>query len=761
MKTTRLAVICFFLLFSRILQAQVSGQTSENLDSLKLSLKTVQQDTSRCNILNTLIEAENDPNIWSPYNTELKSICETNLKKFSPGHPLYHFYTESLSDALNNEAYLANIQGDIPTALAKYKQSLLLAEKAGDKKGLAYVLNNLGSLYQYQGDIPKALEFYFKSLSIHKEVKDELGTAESLNNIGLVYNDQGDLPKALDYYNQSLTIQEKINDQNGMAISLNNIGAIYQNQKDITRALYYYSKCLQLAEKTKIKTSIAGALYNIGALYVKQDSILKALEFITKSLKVCEEIGDIPGTAHCLNGLAGIYNKKKDYNKALGYWNKSLKLWEKVNDPQGIALASRNTGATLFMQGKNAEAEKLITRSLEIAQKLNFPENIRDDSELLSKIYAKSGDWKKAFDMHVLYKQMNDTLNNEARRKAFIQKTFQYEYEKKAAADSIKVVGERKVFDAQLQQQKTQRSALFFGIGLIALFAIFMYNRFRITQKQKQIIELKEQETQQQKKLIEEKHKEINDSITYAERIQRSFLASDGLLNTHLKDYFILFQPKAIVSGDFYWAAELNNNHFAFMVADSTGHGVPGAIMSLLNITSLEKAIEHHSNPAEILNHTRSTIIERLKNDGSEEGGKDGMDCSLIVFDFTTAKLIAASAHNPIWIVRQSANKPELLELSSDKMPVGKHDHEHLSFTSQHVALQKGDLIYLLSDGFADQFGGLKGKKFMQKRLKELLVTISSETAATQKEILQTTLREWMGDLEQVDDITIVGIRIS
>ncbi len=760
MNTNRLATILFFILFSGILPAQVSHPTSENLDSLKQSLKTVQQDTVRCNILNVLIEAENDPEIWSPYNTELKSICETNLKNCSPGHPLYRFYTEGLSDALNNEAYLANIQGDIPTAIKKYKQSLLLAEKAGDKKGLAYVLNNLGSLYQYQGDIPKALEFYFKSLEIHKEVKDELGVAESFNNIGLIYNDQGDLPTALDYYSKSLSIQEKINDQNGMAISLNNIGAIYQNQKDFKRALYYYTRCLQLAEKTNIKTSIAGALYNIGALYAKQDSVSKALEFITKSLKVCEKTEDIPGTAHCLNGLAGIYHKKKDYNKAYEYWNKSLTLWEKVNDPQGIALASRNIGATLFMQGKNAEAEKLLTRSLEIAQKLHFPENIRDDSELLSKIYAKKGDWKKAFDMQVLYKQMNDTINNEAKRKAFIQKTFQYEYEKKAAADSIKAIGERRVFDAQLQQQKTQRSALFFGIGLIALFAIFMYNRFRVTQKQKQIIELKEQETQQQKKLVEEKHKEINDSITYAERIQRSFLASEELLNIHLKDYFILFQPKAIVSGDFYWAAELNNGQFAFAVADSTGHGVPGAIMSLLNITSLEKATEHHSDPAGILNHTRSTIIERLKNDGSEEGGKDGMDCSLIVFDFINSRLITAAAHNPIWIVRQSGNKPELLELSSDKMPVGKHDHESVSFTRQEFILQKGDMIFLSTDGFADQFGGPKGKKFMQKRLKELLVTISEETAQNQKQILEKTLSEWMADLEQVDDVTIAGIRI-
>ncbi len=760
MNTNRLATILFFILFSGILPAQVSHQTHENLDSLKQSLKTVQQDTTRCNILNALIEAETDDNIWPNYNNELKAISERNLKKSSPDHPLYRFYTKILSDALNNEAYLANLQGDIPKALEKYKQSLLLAEKAGDKKGLAYVLNNLGSLYQYQGEIQKALEFYFKSLDIHKEVKDELGTAEALNNIGLVYNDQGNIPEALDFYNQSLKIQEKINDKNGMSISLNNIGAIFQNEGDYSRAMNYYTKSLKLVEEINNRANMAGCLHNIGIIYKEQGDGEKALDYFTRSLKISEENDNVRGMAHCFNSIAGIYNQRKDYAKALDYWTKSKNICEKINDVQGVALCSRNMSAAFLSQGKLADAAKQGELSLKLGKELNFPENIRDASQLLSLIYSKTGNWKSAYDMQVLYKQMNDTINNEAKRKAFIQKTFQYEYEKKAAADSIKAIGERRVFDAQLQQQKTQRSALFFGIGLIALFAIFMYNRFRVTQKQKQIIELKEQETQQQKKLVEEKHKEINDSITYAERIQRSFLASEELLNTHLKDYFILFQPKAIVSGDFYWAAELNNGQFAFAVADSTGHGVPGAIMSLLNITSLEKATEHHSDPAGILNHTRSTIIERLKNDGSEEGGKDGMDCSLIVFDFINSRLITAAAHNPIWIVRQSGNKPELLELSSDKMPVGKHDHESVSFTRQEFILQKGDMIFLSTDGFADQFGGPKGKKFMQKRLKELLVTISEETAQNQKQILEKTLSEWMADLEQVDDVTIAGIRI-
>jgi len=242
-------------------------------------------------------------------------------------------------------------------------------------------------------------------------------------------------------------------------------------------------------------------------------------------------------------------------------------------------------------------------------------------------------------------------------------------------------------------------------------------------------------------------------------------LSSDELLITYLKEYFILFKPKDVVSGDFYWASELNNKQFAIVTADSTGHGVPGAIMSLLNITSLEKAIEQHTSPSEILNSTRKTIIERLKRDGSAEGGKDGMDCTLISLDLKNAKLTYAAANNPIWIIRERA----IIELAPDKMPGGKHDRDTVSFLQHEVDLQVGDMIYTITDGLPDQFGGPKGKKFMYKQLKEILIHISHLPAAEQKHKLSQSLAEWMSwtefqgnakEMEQVDDITVIGIRI-
>ena len=264
------------------------------------------------------------------------------------------------------------------------------------------------------------------------------------------------------------------------------------------------------------------------------------------------------------------------------------------------------------------------------------------------------------------------------------------------------------------------------------------------------------EEVVRQRHIVEEKHKEITDSINYAERIQRSFLATKDLLDQNLKDHFVFFKPKDVVSGDFYFAEKLNNGSFLLATADSTGHGVPGAIMSLLNITSLEKAIENQDQPSDILNTTRKIIIERLKNDGSTEGGKDGMDCSVICFDFKKKKIIISAANNPVWIVRGS----ETIEIKPDKMPVGKHDKQDVSFTQQTIDIKKGDVIYTITDGFSDQFGGSLGKKFMSKKLRELLSKNAHLPMKEQRTILENTFISWIGDLEQIDDVTLIGVRV-
>ena len=256
---------------------------------------------------------------------------------------------------------------------------------------------------------------------------------------------------------------------------------------------------------------------------------------------------------------------------------------------------------------------------------------------------------------------------------------------------------------------------------------------------------------------LQVKNQEIMDSINYAQRIQHSFLATEELLNKNLGEHFIYFNPKEAVSGDFYWAGKLANGNFALSCADSTGHGVPGAIMSILNISSIEKAVENKVvEPAEIFNQARQLIIERLKKDGSEEGGKDGMDASLISFNADKTVMQYVAAHNPIWIIRSG----ELTDIKAEKMPVGKHDHDHRPFQGGEYKLQKGDIIYSLTDGYQDQFGGVKGKKYKVKPFKQLLLQISHLPMNEQHQKISATFDEWKRDLEQVDDVCVIGVRI-
>jgi len=219
-----------------------------------------------------------------------------------------------------------------------------------------------------------------------------------------------------------------------------------------------------------------------------------------------------------------------------------------------------------------------------------------------------------------------------------------------------------------------------------------------------------------------------------------------------LKDYFVLFQPKDIVSGDFYWATK-TENYFYLAVCDSTGHGVPGAFMSLLNISFLNEAITEKkiTETNEILNYVRERLIKNI----SKEGRQDGMDGVLLRMDLKTRELTFSGAHNAPVVVRGK----EIIEYKADKMPIGKGVRDD-AFSVQKLDVQKGDVIYLYTDGYADQFGGPKGKKFKYKQLNELLLSNMQQPLSAQKEILHQAFEKWRGNLEQVDDVCLIGIRI-
>lgn len=305
-------------------------------------------------------------------------------------------------------------------------------------------------------------------------------------------------------------------------------------------------------------------------------------------------------------------------------------------------------------------------------------------------------------------------------------------------------------FTEEMQKAQSIISVVNLFILFLITILFFVFFRRENIVFQKAILE--------QKEVIEEKQKEIIDSINYAKRIQFALLASENLLSQYLPEHFVLFKPKDVVSGDFYWATPTEDGCFIYITADCTGHGVPGAFMSLLNISKLSQSINENkiTRPDWILNYIRAEIIKALNSDGSGKESKDGMDAILCKLNLKGMKLEYAAANNSFYIIRNN----EILTCKADKMPVGKGHDDSISFSYNQMALNPGDMIYTFTDGYADQFGGPKGKKFKYKQLEELLLSIHQLPMDEQQRLLEEKFISWKGNLGQVDDVLIMGVKV-
>lgn len=596
-------------------------------------------------------------------------------------------------------------------------EALGIANDLNYKKGIIASYSNLSYSKLQQSAYKESLDYSIKALKISESINDKRLTAEAYVNIANAYLNMFNFALADKNYLFAAKMYGELKDSLNVAIIYTNLAVSFDNREIIDSALHYYHKAYPIYLKIKNNAMYMGLWYtNVGDVYRKQGKYKEALDYQLKAEELLKETKDDFTLMVLYSGLPYTYIKLNQTDKALMYAFKSVDL--------GVKLNSRRELSYSYMA--------------------------------VADVYEAKKDYVNQIKYLKRHIELNDSVLSEETSNTITEMQSKYENEKKEK--EIELLNKSQALQAaEIEQHKSKQM---FYIGLVVFVLVVSVGlAFGIKSKQKANTALAKQNKiiELQKNLVEEKNKEISDSINYAERIQRSFLASKEELDINFKDYFVFFKPKDIVSGDFYWVHNLKNGNFALVTADSTGHGVPGAIMSLLNISSLEKAVEAGlTEPAEILNHTRQTIIERLKKDGSKEGGKDGMDCSLICLNGERNKLIYAAANNAIWIVRQN----QLIELKSDKMPVGKHDKDGISFAQYEIQLQKGDVIYTLTDGFPDQFGGAKGKKFMYKQLKETLISISSLPLPEQHAFLNSTLKAWMGANAQVDDITLIGIKI-
>jgi serine phosphatase RsbU (regulator of sigma subunit) len=393
----------------------------------------------------------------------------------------------------------------------------------------------------------------------------------------------------------------------------------------------------------------------------------------------------------------------------------------------------------------------MVEKAIELTNKFNA--GIGDASLLYYKynLYKELGDTKNALLNYELHNQLKDTLDKLSADEEIVKIQYNQEYEIKKQLDSLKHLDEIRLQKAEtrakeeeIKAQKKVETALFIGIFLVIVFLGFVYKQLNTTKKQKLV--------------IEEKQQEITDSINYAKRIQDAMMTSSVYLKDTLPKSFIFFKPKDVVSGDFYWIYKDQQENIFFTVADCTGHGVPGAFMSmigtsLLNEIIIEKGIK---DTDKILFEMRTQIIKSLNQE--EEGAqKDGMDISLCKLNMKNKTVEFSGAHNSLIHISED----ELKTYRGDHQPVGLLLGDKKPFTKHKVKLKKDDMLYIYSDGYQDQFGGEKGKKYMAAKFKKQLLKMSKETEEQQLVMLDQEFSSWINNYEQIDDVCVMGVRIT
>lgn len=674
---------------------------------------------------------------------------------------------------------------NIDTSIILSKQALQLSLKQNWKQGVGMSYVWLGWYTYLQGKYSEALDYDVKALNTAQETSNKKMMSKALGNIGLVFVEQAYYTKALDYYLKALKIDEELNNKSGILRHLLNIGIVYINQSDYSKALDYNLKALKIAEKIENKELQANALGNIGSVYLRLDDYQKTQFYYFKALKIAEELSNKSLIATLYGNIGHISQKQGNYAKALDYCLKALEMSRETGDVNSISINLTNIGTIYSKTGRFREAELYLKQAINLKDSIGAPDELRQTEEALSQLYDTLGRHKEALIHYKKAVELKDSIFSQENRKQLASEEINYEFDKKIIIAQAEQDKKDALTIADKKKQKVILILVSCGLLLVFVFAGFVFRNLRITRKQKDLIELQKNEVsgqkeiaEKQKHLLEVHQKEIVDSITYAKDIQTALLTSDEYISNNLPgEHFILFKPKDIVSGDFYWAQsvaflpgwDLGTNKiklprdakrkdiFYIATADCTGHGVPGAFMSMLNISYLNENLMERGIrlPHDILNAQRSEIITALNPVGSTEESKDGMDCVLCAYDFDKMLLHFAAANNPLWLIRNE----ELSEYKADKMPVGKYTEAKKSFTLQTIELLPGDIIYTSTDGFADQFG-TSDKKLMKKRLKEELVKIHKQPMSKQKEYLNDFFENWKGDKEQVDDVTIIGIRI-
>ena len=725
-------IICF-----HTVSIPSSFSQTRTIDSLFTALEKVKEDTSKIILYSALCRA---------YMTELNDMEKVQIyaaKAYTLSEPIH--FKKGLGYGTFYLGLSHWMKGNFDMAMNSFKKAtVLLKETVGlAAEGACYI--NIGQLYSEQGKYKEALEYIQKGVKTSIILKDKPGIQSGHLSIGNLYSLQGHYTQALYYFIKALKMGEEANDQIFCSCANNNIGDIFYAQNKLDKALFYYKKSVKYLEDIK-EEHLAGSIYTgMGNVYWKKKQYGEALVYHLKDLNIKDKYDDKQGVAVACNKVGFDYFGHQKFDKALSYQLKSYNLCKQIGYKKGLIDACGGLGNVYEKQHAFSQSLNYYSEMLYISKQLDDREGLRDAYLNHASAYKKQNQFEKALQYTKLFHETNNILLNKNNFRQVNELNTRYETDKKEK-EILLLTKDQQINVKIIRQHQLVGWWLTGGLGLLSISIFSIHRRGRFKQKANDILE-------KQNKLIEQKNVLIMDSIEYAQTIQQTVLPSKERTGSLLNDYFVLYQPKETVSGDFYWL-RLINDQLVCAVADCTGHGVPGAFMSLLSYNMLENAVKKTDtiSPGSVLQELNNEMIVKLTQTDPVKTAKYGMDISFITIHKTTGLLQFSGANNNIYIIREG----KLIEL--------KTNHNHIGeitelFINQQVTLKKGDLIYLFTDGYYKQKGGPDRKKLDSSRFKELLLVNCQLDLAQQKTKLEEAYLKWMGKTgDQTDDILILGL---
>lgn len=801
-KSSKLKKILFISLFiSNQLYSQTTSVSAENtwlIDYYFKSDKSTQQHLS--NIYTQTIAAKYD-GAKSEIALLKKRLSKKNIAYAATlCYEANIFYNESsyaysirLADSAvdilqhksPNNRYVVkalNIQAKGKSALNELRKAEKIIRKAlakainiKDQHGVASSYYCLGSVYSDRGFYLKSKKYFSKSVSIRKKIKDELGLAASYSFLGLTYAQLGDYALGVEYIQRSIKLREKTKDKRGLANSYLSLYKIYIGIGESDKALESELKSLSICNEINDLQCVSGRLTNLGEIYQNKGDFKKALRYHYLALGISKKINIKNRVAEVHENIAQNFNSTKKYEAALLHIDSCKRLRKAIGDEEGLASATLVLAQINFNQLNIVSAIENGNSALSNSNRLKLPYLIKDAHQVLSNAYSQNGNSDKSLFHYKQYIVWRDSLYSIDKSKEIVRKELEFSFDKKEEVQQLKAA--KKLEETNAESRKQRLIIVLIIIALIVLssillFAIWQY-RLKIKSEKKlhdlnadlntknDLLENKSMIIENQSATIQEKSKEITDSIRYAQKIQTAIMPLKDEFAAYFNDSFVLFEPKDIISGDFFWITR-KHDKIIYATVDCTGHGVPGGFMSMLGVSLLNEIVNEHdlTEPSLILSRLRKKVITALRQKGLSGEQQDGMDMTICVIDKKEMTLQYAAANHVFYVIRKKEAGFELEEYHGDKQPVGIYGRELKPFTQQCIDLFPNDVIYTFTDGYADQFGGPKDKKFMYKQLKELLLSIQELDLVEQEDILKDRFTAWKGNLEQIDDVCIIGVRI-